>query len=126
MAIEHTERMRVNWVDTDASGLIHYTAALRYFEVPEHVLMREAFGDALVKMPRVHVEADYQNALRYPEEFDCTARVVGVGRTSVRWEYEIVKTDGVRAITGKIVAVAVGPDGRPMEVPDSLREKLEG
>jgi acyl-CoA thioesterase FadM len=66
MTVEHTERMRVNWVDTDASGRIHYTAALRYFEVPEHAVMRGVFGDGLFEMPRVHVEADYQNELRYP------------------------------------------------------------
>jgi YbgC/YbaW family acyl-CoA thioester hydrolase len=124
MPIEHTVRMRVNWVDTDASGLIHYTAALRYFEVPEHALMRELFGDRGFSLPRVHVEADYQAALRYPDEFDCTARIAGVGRTSIRWEYEIVRTDGVRAIAGRIVAVAVGEDGQPMVVPDALREKL--
>ena len=30
MPIVHTEKLRVNWIDTDASGRIHYTAALRY------------------------------------------------------------------------------------------------
>jgi acyl-CoA thioester hydrolase len=42
----HTEQLRVNWIDTDASGRIHYTAALRYFEVAEHGLMREPYGAA--------------------------------------------------------------------------------
>jgi YbgC/YbaW family acyl-CoA thioester hydrolase len=75
----HVERMRVNWVDTDASGLIHYTAALRYFEVAEHALMRKLFARAdgtaerTFMLPRVHVEADYRAPLRYPDEFDCAA-----------------------------------------------------
>lgn len=124
MPVEHTERMRVNWVDTDASGLIHYTAALRYFEVPEHALMRELLAERTFLLPRVHVEADYEAPLRYPDEFDCTARVVRVGRSSVHWEYEIVRSDGVRAIRGRIVAVAVGEDGQPMEIPDSARARL--
>jgi len=124
MAVERTVRMRVNWVDTDASGLIHYTAALRYFEVPEHALMRELMADRTFLLPRVHVEADYEAALRYPDEFDCTARIAEVGRSSLRWEYEIVRTDGVRAITGRIVAVAVGEDGRSMEIPVELRARL--
>ncbi len=126
MAVEHTERMRVNWVDTDGSGLIHYTAALRYFEVPEHVLMRELFADRPFLLPRVHVEADYEAPLRYPDEFDCTARVANVGRTSVSWEYEIVRTDGVRAIRGRIVAVAVDHDGQTMEIPSDARKRLTG
>jgi YbgC/YbaW family acyl-CoA thioester hydrolase len=122
--------MRVQWVDTDASGLIHYTAAVRYFEVPEHGLMRKIFADAAsdrgFMMPRVHVEADYEASLRYPDEFDCTARVEAVGRTSVTYAYEIVRLDGVRAIRGRIVAVAVGPDGRPVELPSGIRARLLG
>ena len=125
----HVERMRVNWVDTDASGLIHYTAALRYFEVAEHALMREVFaaGAPVARdflLPRVHVEADYKAALRYPDEFDCAARVAAVGRSSVTFGYEIRRLDGVLAIVGRIVAVAVGADGRAMPLPDALRDAL--
>ena len=72
MGAEHTERMRVQWVDTDASGRIHYTAALRYFEVAEHALMRQVFYDTperAFSLPRVHVEADYEAMLGYPDEF---------------------------------------------------------
>ena len=121
--------MRVNWVDTDASGLIHYTAALRYFEVAEHALMRKLFaGGAPVErtflLPRVHVEADYRAALRYPDEFDCAARVAAVGRSSVTFSYEVRRMDGVVAIVGRIVAVAVDASGRPMPLPDAFRDAL--
>jgi acyl-CoA thioester hydrolase len=127
--ITHVERMRVNWVDTDASGLIHYTAALRYFEVAEHALMRRLFvGGAPVErtflLPRVHVEADYKAALRYPDEFDCEARVVAVGRSSVTFGYEVRRTDGVLAIAGRIVAVAIDAGGQPMPLPDAFRDVL--
>lgn len=129
--ISHTERMRVQWVDADTSGRIHYTAALRYFEVAEHALMRVLFdgegnpGSRVFSLPRVHVEADYEGALRYPDEFDCTARVAAVGRTSVTYAFEITRADGVPCIQGRIVAVAVDPDGRPTPLPDSFRKPLE-
>lgn len=127
--ITHVERMRVNWVDTDASGLIHYTAALRYFEVAEHALMRKLFearppGERTFMLPRVHVEADYKAALRYPDEFQCAARVVAVGNTSVTFGYEIRRGDGVLAIVGRIVAVAVDLGGRPMPLPAAFRDAL--
>src|SRR5258705_169230 len=88
------EHMRVAWVDTDASGLIHYTAALRYFEVAEHALLRTLFADwppgpRTFGLPRVHVEADYKAALHYPDEFTCSARVAAVGRGSVTFAYEV-------------------------------------
>ena len=121
--IEHVERMRVGWIDTDASGLIHYTAPLRWFEVAEHALMRRLFGgeglpaERTFLLPRVHVEADYKAALRYPDEFDCAARVAAVGRSSVTFGYTVRRTDGVVAVVGRIVAAAVGLDGRSIPLP---------
>ncbi len=124
---EHVERMRVAWVDTDASGLIHYTAALRYFEVAEHALMRKLFAGAGGRMertfglPRVHVEADYKAALRYPDEFDCAAHVAAVGRSSVSFAYEVRRADGVVCIVGRIVAAATDLAGRSIPLPEPLR-----
>jgi len=128
--IAHVERMRVQWVDTDASGLIHYTAALRYFEVAEHGLMRKLFAgvagtaERSFMLPRVHVEADYKAPLRYPDEFDCTARVAALGRSSVTYGYEIRRLDAVVAIVGRIVAVAIDLAGRAIPLPDQLRAAL--
>ena len=122
--------MRVNWVDTDASGLIHYTAALRYFEVAEHALMRKLFenggpGERSFGMPRVHVESDYRAALRYPDEFECTARVVTVGRSSVTYGYEARRLDGELCLEGRIVAVGVDASGQSMPLPAPFRKRLE-
>ena len=120
-------------VDTDASGLIHYTAALRYFEVAEHALMRTLLGDHFAPptertflLPRVHVEADYRAPLRYPDEFDCSARVDRVGDGSVAYAFEIRRTDGVVCIVGRIVAAAVDPAGRSIPLPDHVRDVLAG
>lgn len=128
----HTENLRVNWIDTDASGRIHYTAALRYFEIAEHGLMRELFGGAGTPstrsfgLPRVHVEADYAAALTYPDQFKCTARVAAVGRTSVTYGFEARRSpDDILCLTGKIVAVAVCDDGTSMPLPAEFREVLE-
>jgi acyl-CoA thioester hydrolase len=126
---KHVERMRVNWVDTDASGLIHYTAALRYFEVAEHALMRTLFadrppGDDPFLLPRVHVEADYKAPLRYPDEFDCAAWVAAVGRTSVTYAYDVHRADGVLCLLGRIVAVTCDLAGRPIPVPAGFRAVL--
>jgi len=129
--ITHTERMRVNWVDTDASGLIHYTAALRYFEVAEHALMRNLFAgpgtlpaERTFMLPRVHVEADYKAPLRYPDEFECSARVQTLGRSSVTFGFEVRRADGVLCIVGRIVAVSVDLTGRTIPLPDHMRGPL--
>lgn len=128
--IKHVERMRVNWVDTDASGLIHYTAALRYFEVAEHALMRRLFSggrpmDEPILLPRVHVEADYKAGLRYPDEFDCSCWVAALGRSSVTYAYEIHRLDGVLCLRGKIVAAACDLGGQSVPLPERFRAGFE-
>jgi len=124
--------MRVNWVDTDASGRIHYTAALRYFEVAEHALMRALFdggggpSDREFHLPRVHVECDYRAVLGYPDEFDCSARIAAVGRSSLSYGFRATRaSDGALCLEGRIVAVAVGPDGQSMPLPDGARAVFE-
>lgn len=135
--ITHTEAMRVQWIDTDTSGLIHYTAALRYFEVAEHQLMRKISAgrnDALAAplsrgfaLPRVHVEADYKSGLRYPDEFECTARIERIGRSSVTYGFEARRTSNQElCLSGRIVAAAMSlEDGTSMPLPDGFRAMLE-
>jgi acyl-CoA thioesterase FadM len=131
-AMTHTEQLRVNWVDTDASGRIHYTAALRYFEIAEHGLMRRILPGRIpgrpgaVSLPRVHVECDYRALLGYPDEFECTARVARVGRSSVTYGFRARRPGGGELLLeGRIVAVAVGADGRSTPLPQELRAALE-
>lgn len=140
MPVVHEEKLRVNWVDTDASGRIHYTAALRYFEIAEHGLMRRLFArlaepgatgvaaasfGAGFGLPRVHVEADYKLALRYPDEFTCSARIEKVGTSSVTYGYEIRNPAGELCISGRIVAVATDASGQKAALPPHVREALE-
>jgi acyl-CoA thioester hydrolase len=129
--VVHEEKLRVSWVDTDASGRIHYTAAMRYFEVAEHALMRRLSDGAIAAgmqdfgFPRVHVEANYKGTLRYPDEFTCSARVAHVGNRSASYAYEIRNLAGEVCIVGKIVAVAVDAAGQPIPLPTRLRAVLE-
>ncbi|NNL85476.1 MAG: acyl-CoA thioesterase [Myxococcales bacterium] len=125
----HTQRLRVNFVDTDLSGRIHYTAAMRYFETTEHALMRAVFAELDEErpmLPRVHVEADFKAMLSWEDEIDCTARILKVGRSSLTFGYDVVRSDdGLEVITGKIVAVSVDPRGRSAPLSDGLRAALE-
>ena len=127
----HVERLRVEWVDTDASGRIHYTAGFRYFEAAEHSLARQLLGGSLPQdlsiagFPRVHVEADLKAELVAGDLIDCTARVIAVGRTSVTYGFEVTRHDGQLCLTGRIVAVAIDDEGRPIPLPPSIRAPYE-
>jgi YbgC/YbaW family acyl-CoA thioester hydrolase len=121
---EQVERGRVAWVDTDAGGRIHFTAAFRWAEAAETSLMRrlgvlEAWGD----YPRRHVEAEYLRVLRFEDEFELRLRVDGVGRTSITYGWEIVR-DGEICIRGNHTVVRVDRSGRAEPLPEALRAQL--
>jgi YbgC/YbaW family acyl-CoA thioester hydrolase len=125
---EHRETMRVRWVDTDASGRIHFSAAFRYFEVAEFELLRAlgvahgTLGEA-VGFPRVNVSATYKKALRVEDVIEVRVRPGRVGNSSVTYHHEIFH-DGELAIEGQVTAVAIGPDGKSRPLPGRLRQAL--
>jgi YbgC/YbaW family acyl-CoA thioester hydrolase len=122
---EHTVRVRVGWIDTDASGRIHFSVAFRWAETAETNLYRALglldgrSGD----YPRRHVEADYVRVLRFDDEVELRIRVASVGRTSITFVWEGTH-DGEVAISGGHTIVRVDDQGRPTPVDDRTRELL--
>jgi acyl-CoA thioester hydrolase len=124
VAVEQVERTRVAWVDTDAGGRIHFTAAFRWAELAETSLVRRlgllnGWGD----YPRRHVEAEYLRVLRFEDEIEVRLRVEQVGTSSIRYAWEIAK-EGVPYVEGRHTVVHVGGDGRPEPLPERVRTAL--
>src|SRR2546427_13248832 len=96
---------RIEWADTDASGMYHNTAAFRFIEVAETALLdRLGFvHDVYGRHPRVHIEADFLRPLRFRDLVDIELRVAAVGRTAVTYDFERGANGGV---AGKGRAVA--------------------
>jgi len=123
---EHRERLRVRWVDTDASGRIHFTAAFRYFEIAEFELLRSLgvlHGSSETGFPRVDVGATYKRPLTVDQEIEVRIRPSRVGERSVTYACEIYH-EGELTIEGHVTAVAVGPDGKSRPLPEPLRRAL--
>lgn len=126
MSVEHVERLRVAWVDTDAGGRIHFSNAFRWAELAETGLLRrlgllERWGD----YPRKHAEAEFHKVLRFEDEIEVTLRVERVGRTSITYLWAIAK-DGDVYITGRHTVVSVDRAGRPEPLSDDVRAALSG
>ena len=125
--VEQVEQARVAWVDTDAGGRIHFTAAFKWAEMAETSLMRRLgvlgsgeWGD----YPRRKVEAEYLKVLRFEDEIEIRLRVENVGRTSVTYSWTITK-DGEPHIKGRHTVVHVDSEGRPEPLADGLRPMLD-
>lgn len=123
--IEHVERKRVDWIDTDAGGRIHFTNAFRWAESAESSLMQKAgvLGPEWGDFPRRHVQAEYFRVLRFMDEIDVRIRVENLGTTSITYAWELVK-DGEVCVTGSHTVVHVDAEGRPEPLPERLRTAL--
>jgi acyl-CoA thioesterase FadM len=124
VTVEHVERTRVQWVDTDAGGRIHFTAAFRWAEMAEVGLRRklglvEGWGD----YPRRRVEAEFLKVLVFEDEIDVRIRPERLGRTSITWAFEIARGTDV-CVRGTLVVVHVDADGRPVPLTESERAAL--
>jgi acyl-CoA thioester hydrolase len=121
MSVEQVERLRVAWVDTDAGGRIHFTAAFRWAEVAETALIRRlSFIDGWGSFPRRHVEADFHKVLRFEDEIEVRLRVDGIETTSVTYAWTVSK-DGDACVEGRHTVVHVDEEGRSEPLSDRVR-----
>jgi YbgC/YbaW family acyl-CoA thioester hydrolase len=122
--MEQVERFRVAWVDTDAGGRIHFTAAFRWAEAAETSLMRRAgLLDDWGNYPRKHVEADFHEVLRFEDEIEVRLRVERVGLTSITYAWEIRRDEEV-AVAGTHTVVNVDAAGRPAALSEEQRSRI--
>jgi len=126
MAIEHVERARVAWVDTDAGGRIHFTAAFRWAEMAETGIRRKlGLIEEWGSYPRRRVEAEFLQVLVFEDEIEVRIRPERLGGTSITWAFEITR-DGEVCVRGTLVVVHVDADGRPTPLSAKERAALSG
>jgi YbgC/YbaW family acyl-CoA thioester hydrolase len=125
-------RRRVQFYETDAAGIVHFTWFFRYMEEAEHALWREAGlsihqPDSPIGWPRVSTAFDFHRPLRFEDEFDVTIRVTSINRRTITYECLIAKGDE-RVATGTLTISCVEkkPSGplRSIDIPDHIRERL--
>jgi acyl-CoA thioester hydrolase len=122
-----TVRRPLEWMDTDAAGIWHYTSACRFMEHAEHELMRRlGFEWVVGRSPRVRVELAFSAPVKFGEEVATTLTVTHVGRTSLTMEAELRGPSGPVA-RGRVVSVLLDvASGAPREIPGDLRSALRG
>jgi acyl-CoA thioester hydrolase len=120
-----TVECRVEWHDTDAAGHQHHSAILRWVEAAEAELLRERglawlFG----RTPRVRYEVNYRSRLWFGELVRIRLEVAQLGRTSLRYEFEVDGSGGVAA-DGSMTVVHAEPDAPAATPwPDEVRVAL--
>jgi acyl-CoA thioesterase FadM len=122
----HVARSRVAWIDTDAGGRIHFTAAFRWAEAAETALLRSlGLLNGWADYPRRAVEAEYLAVLRFEDEFELELVAEHVGTSSITYTWEI-RRGGDVCIRGRHTVVHVDKEGRPAPLSPEARRALVG
>ena len=83
------------------------------------------YGGGEFTFPRVHVECDFNLALRHDDLIAIEVFLTKLGRSSARLEF-LTRKDGEVAATGAVVIVCMSrATQRAIPIPDELRAKLQ-
>ena len=127
-----TYQRRVEFAETDAAGMVHFSIFFRYMEEAEHAVWRRAGLDIYAdheerSWPRIAAAFDFKAPLRFQDEFEVRTEIAAVSRSTIRWAHTIVRGDTVvGAGTVTAVYVARTRDGamKSTEIPDAIISRL--
>jgi acyl-CoA thioesterase FadM len=117
---------RIEWIDTDAAGIYHWTTAFRLAEAAEAAL-HTALGIAdftFGATPRLAVSASFSRPLRFNDPVDVELAVAAIGRASLDYRMSISAEDGPAAEGSVKVCLIDRSTGRATPWPDDIRERL--
>ena len=133
MPSEYRLRRRVQFHETDAAGLAHFSSFFKYMEEAEHALWREAGlsihpPEGEYGFPRVSASFDYHRALRFEQEFDVLIRVTAISQKTIRYACLIVDGETTVATGTLIVACVRRRPNEPMAataIPEDIASRFQ-
>ena len=125
-------RLEVRFRDCDPMGHTNNAVYLTYLEQTRFEHWRSLWGFGTPQLapglPGVilaRVECDYRRPATYGDLLEVRMRVAEIGRTSFRYEYEIVDQEGRTVLTAKTVQVMYDyATEKPVPIPDDIRALL--
>ena len=130
---EFVYKRRVEYRDTDASGLVHFTVFFAYAEEAEHAMWRAAGlsvepGETDIGWPRVSASFDFKRPLRFEDEIEIRLRVIRKTAKTLTYQTLIVRAGEVAAVgqhTSICVSKRPGMPIKARDIPESIAEKFE-
>ncbi len=134
-------KRRVEFRDTDAAGIVHFSVFFTYMEEAEHQLLRHLglsvisrIGDKTISWPRVSAKCDYRRSIKFEQIVTIRVRIERLGTKSVTFHFFFEDHDGEILAEGSATTVCCEiPAGHdlqqaiqpiPVEIPETFREKL--
>ena len=124
---------RVQFSETDAAGIVHFSCFFRYLEDAEHELWRRLGlsihpENSPIGWPRVAASCEFHRPLKFEQEFEVKVRIKELTMRTITYAGEI-SSNGERIASGswKIACVSKSPDGtmRSTDIPPDVAERLK-
>ncbi len=129
----------VEFHETDAAGLVHFTNLFRWMEAAELAFLHERDVAVLAVdavqnsgWPRAAVSAEFLAPLRFGDKVETRLWVRKIGTSSIRYQFEVWRLTGrgspQLSATGEITTVHVARAKgklRPTPLPAAIRKKLQ-
>jgi 4-hydroxybenzoyl-CoA thioesterase/acyl-CoA thioester hydrolase len=134
MGTAFTTTRRVEFSDTDAAGMMHFTAFFRMMEQAEHELLRSvglsvvaegASGE--IGWPRVAARCQFEAAARFEDVLQIEVQIVRLGDKSVTYAHRFFAGGQLVAsgeITGVCCRIVPGQPPQPLSIPAEFADKL--
>ncbi|MBI3653189.1 MAG: acyl-CoA thioesterase [Acidobacteria bacterium] len=125
--------VRVRYAETDQMGIAYYANYLVWFEVGRNQYCRDC-GFSYRDMERdtglFFIVADascrYKTPAKYEDELIIRTGIRELSRRTVRFGYEIERSDGEKIATGETLHVFINQQGRPSSLPEPYLTRLRG
>ena len=132
-----TTTRQVEFRDTDAAGIMHFSKFFTYMEEVEHEFFR-SLGTSIVipldgsstgklSWPRVAAECQYSGSARFEDELKVELRITQLGTSSVNYSFRFtVKNSEIAKGSLTTVCCKILPDHPPesLPIPEGLRNQL--
>lgn len=126
-----TKKIRIQFVDTDSSQLIHYSSIFRYFEIMDHDFFRhigysyKELTQLGFVMPRVHAECNYVGTIEYDDELEVHASIAKIGNSSFTYSFRFFKGNQLVAKGGITNVFISSSTGETVPIPEFVKTELE-
>jgi len=132
---EFRTRRRVEFVDTDMGGIVHFSRFMVFMETAEHLFLDalgfaadEQISDRGIAWPRVKVACEYRSPAHFGDVLDIELTVLRKGRSSITYGFRF-GTDGRELAIGEVTAVccelAPGRPPRSIPIPEALAARID-
>ena len=136
MASDYTTTRRVEFVDTDAAGIVHFTCFYRYMEQAEHeffrslglsIMQKSDDGD-VIGWPRVSASCNFEAPAYFEDLLEIRLRVDRKGVKSLVMKFEFWRGD-TKIACGQLKAVCCsfrhGEKMKSIKMPPIYDEQIE-